>query len=120
MKITLVLPYFGQWPFWFDFFLLSCRRNPSVQWLLTSNASKLREAFARVENWRDLIYADTNQRFDEKAFSKLFIRYKSSLIRSENISRAIELKLLLLNAALLLIAELTGKTVQEISPQNGT
>lgn len=181
MKIMLVLPYFGQWPFWFDFFLLSCRHNPSIQWLLISNnpqpehlpanieyqeisfaayssfvsqkldieftpshpyklcdlkpmygflhqeelrnydfwgfcdidvifgnlrdfltpkllkndvischttrlsghlalfrnTPKLREAFARVENWKDLISADTNQRFDEKAFSKLFIRYKN-------------------------------------------
>lgn len=177
----LIVPYFGQWPFWFDFFLLSCRHNPSIQWLLISNnpppehlpanieyqeisfadysssvsqkldvkfapahpyklcdlkpmygflhqdelqdydfwgfcdvdvifgnlrdfftpklleydvischttrisghlalfrnLPKLREAFRCVDNWEDIISDETNQRFDEKAFSKLFIRYKN-------------------------------------------
>ncbi len=32
--ICFVIPYFGQWPFWFPLFLASCRANPSINWLL--------------------------------------------------------------------------------------
>ena len=33
-SICFVIPYFGKWPFWFPFFLESCRANPSIHWLL--------------------------------------------------------------------------------------
>jgi hypothetical protein len=33
MKITLLNPYFGKWPAWFDAFLLSCKFNPEIDWL---------------------------------------------------------------------------------------
>lgn len=32
-KILLIIPYFGQWPEWFPFYLESCRWNPSIDWL---------------------------------------------------------------------------------------
>lgn len=32
-SIRFVIPYFGAWPFWMDFFLASCARNPDVGWL---------------------------------------------------------------------------------------
>lgn len=31
--IRFVIPYFGRWPYWMDFFLESCRHNPSIDWL---------------------------------------------------------------------------------------
>lgn len=33
-SICLIIPYFGRWPFWFPFFLESCRSNPSINWRL--------------------------------------------------------------------------------------
>ncbi len=33
-RIRFLIPYFGAWPFWFPFFLESCRRNPTIDWLL--------------------------------------------------------------------------------------
>ena len=30
--ICFVIPYFGKWPFWFPFFVESCRANPTIQW----------------------------------------------------------------------------------------
>ncbi|QJD59014.1 hypothetical protein HG264_08890 [Pseudomonas sp. gcc21] len=36
-SICFVIPYFGAWPFWFPFFLQSCRRNPDVNWLFFSD-----------------------------------------------------------------------------------
>ncbi len=32
-SIGFVIPYFGNWPFWFPFFLESCRANPSINWI---------------------------------------------------------------------------------------
>ena len=31
-KICIVIPYFGTWPEWINYFLLSCKYNPSVDW----------------------------------------------------------------------------------------
>lgn len=38
VRIVLINIYFGQLPFWFPAFLLSCRYNPDVQWLIFSDA----------------------------------------------------------------------------------
>lgn len=32
-SLCFVIPYFGAWPFWFPFFLESCRHNPTINWL---------------------------------------------------------------------------------------
>lgn len=32
-SIILLIPYFGRWPVWFEFFLHSCRFNADIQWL---------------------------------------------------------------------------------------
>ena len=33
-KVALISNYFGEWPFWFDFFIESCRRNKKFKWLI--------------------------------------------------------------------------------------
>ena len=37
-SIGLVIVWFGPWPFWMRAFLLSCRCNPTVDWLIFSDA----------------------------------------------------------------------------------
>lgn len=32
-SIVLLMPYFGKWPAWFEYFLLSCKYNPEIQWV---------------------------------------------------------------------------------------
>jgi len=32
-QICFLIPYFGTWPFWFPFFLESCRANPDINWV---------------------------------------------------------------------------------------
>ncbi|WP_019038853.1 DUF6625 family protein [Psychroflexus tropicus] len=32
-SILLIIPYFGQWPIWFEAYLVSVRANPSIHWL---------------------------------------------------------------------------------------
>jgi len=39
-SIILLIPYFGQWPPWFEFFLHTCRFNPSIQWLFFTDCQK--------------------------------------------------------------------------------
>src|SRR5690349_17699493 len=33
-SLVFIVVYMGKWPNWFDAFLLSCRNNPSVDWLI--------------------------------------------------------------------------------------
>jgi len=40
-KICILIPYFGTWPHWFPYFLLSCKHNPSVDWYLFSDCGVL-------------------------------------------------------------------------------
>lgn len=55
--MLLIIPYFGSWPFWLDFFLLSCRRNPTVNWLIIGDSPAPADAPANVE-FRQVAYAD--------------------------------------------------------------
>jgi len=40
MRVLIIIPYFGSCPEWIDYFLQSCRYNPSVTWLIYSNIDK--------------------------------------------------------------------------------
>jgi hypothetical protein len=44
-NIVIIIPYFGKWPAWFDYFLLSCSYNSSVDWLLFTDCGKPAEIF---------------------------------------------------------------------------
>jgi hypothetical protein len=36
-KIIIIIPYFGQLPFWMPYFLLSCKFNPTINWIIISD-----------------------------------------------------------------------------------
>ena len=36
-SIIFIIPYFGQWPEWFPFYLESCRINSDINWLFFSD-----------------------------------------------------------------------------------
>ena len=36
-SIILIVPYFGEWPVWFDAFLVSVKHNPTISWLCPTN-----------------------------------------------------------------------------------
>lgn len=38
-KICIIIPYYGPWPDWFDYFLKSCMYNPSFNWVILSSNS---------------------------------------------------------------------------------
>lgn len=35
--ITLIIPYFGKWPLWFDAYLISVQANPTIDWLFITD-----------------------------------------------------------------------------------
>jgi hypothetical protein len=37
-KIAILIPYFGAWPAWIDFFVESCRANSTIDWILFSDS----------------------------------------------------------------------------------
>lgn len=37
-EITVLIPWFGEWPFWLPFYLESCRANPRVRWVLYTDS----------------------------------------------------------------------------------
>lgn len=37
-SVLIIIPWFGPWPAWMRFFIKSCRWNPTVDWLLFSDA----------------------------------------------------------------------------------
>lgn len=38
-SIAVLIPYFGQWPVWIDFFVESCRANSSIDWILFGDSA---------------------------------------------------------------------------------
>lgn len=39
-SILMLMPYLGQWPVWFDFYLESCKWNPTVDWLFFTDCGE--------------------------------------------------------------------------------
>lgn len=38
-KVAVVIPYFGNWPEWFNVFLETCRHNSSIEWVFFTDCS---------------------------------------------------------------------------------
>lgn len=39
-KIIVIIPYFGQWPVWIDYFIKSCAYNPEITWLIYTDCGE--------------------------------------------------------------------------------
>lgn len=48
-RICIVIPYFGRWPFWINYFLLSCRLNPSINWIIYTDCGCLTDSPPNVK-----------------------------------------------------------------------
>lgn len=77
-RILVLIPYFGKWPVWIDFFVESCRANSSIDWLLFSdseppanrarNVGHVRMSFAE---YKTLVSRSLEIRFDPADAYKL-------------------------------------------------
>ena len=48
-SIVLLIPYFGRWPAWFEFFLHSCRFNHDIQWLFYTDCDVPKNAPSNIK-----------------------------------------------------------------------
>ena len=48
-SICIVIPYFGQWPFWVNLFIESCRLNPTVNWLIYTDCGLIDDCPENIE-----------------------------------------------------------------------
>lgn len=39
-SIITIIPYFGKWPEWINFFIESCKHNPGVDWLIVTDCGE--------------------------------------------------------------------------------
>jgi hypothetical protein len=47
-RIVILIPYFGDWPEWMNFFIESCRANRSIDWILIGDADPPENRVANV------------------------------------------------------------------------
>ncbi len=63
-SICFIIPYFGEWPFWFPFFLKSCEFNPTVTWHLHTDCGTPEDLPPNVKIF-DSTFSDYCQRVSE-------------------------------------------------------
>lgn len=56
-SICIIIPYFGKWPFWINFFIESCRLNPTVNWLIYTDCGLIDDCPKNIEI-RVISYSD--------------------------------------------------------------
>lgn len=64
-SIVLLIPYFGKWPAWFDFFLLSCKYNPSIQWQFYTDCGIPENAPSNV-SFQSISFANYKKKVSDK------------------------------------------------------
>ena len=56
-SIVLLIPYFGKWPAWFDLFLLTCKFNPSIEWLFYTDCGAPKDIPSNV-TFKEISFAE--------------------------------------------------------------
>lgn len=69
-SIILLIPYFGKWPAWFDYFLITCRFNASIKWLFFTDCPVPENAPSNV-SFQSISFED----YKKKVSSKLEINF---------------------------------------------
>ena len=70
-KVLIIVPYFGDFPKWIDYFLLSCSKNKNIQWLLLSDSNNHPELLQNVK----IVYFTLND-FNQLATHKLNLKIR--------------------------------------------
>jgi hypothetical protein len=77
-KIAFVIPYFGEFPPWMDYFLASCRRNDSIDFILLSDNSKPEASPSNIfyhslefDEYKEIVSSRLGIKFDPESAYKL-------------------------------------------------
>lgn len=68
--IAILMPYFGEWPFWIELFIESCRKNPTIDWYFISDCGKL-DSFPDNIKYQELNF----QEYKDLVSSRLSINF---------------------------------------------
>lgn len=69
-SIVLIVPYFGKWPEWFDYFLKSCTENKTINWLFYTDCP------VPDYNLDNIIFKSISfEQYKNKVSSKLGIKF---------------------------------------------
>lgn len=60
-SIILLIPYFGKWPAWFEYFLITCQHNSSIKWLFFTDCPKPENPPANV-SFRQISFKDYKEK----------------------------------------------------------
>ncbi|SDH87116.1 MULTISPECIES: DUF6625 family protein [Winogradskyella] len=69
-SILLIIPYFGNWPLWFDAFLKSCEANPTIQWFCPTDCV-LPKAYPANITFFSTTLADLNKHVNDVVGAKV-------------------------------------------------
>ena len=64
-SIVLIIPYFGKWPAWFDLFLLTCRFNPTVEWLFYTDCGAPKRVPSNV-NFKEISFLEYKRKVSQR------------------------------------------------------
>ena len=77
-KIVFLIPHFGPWPVWINHFVESCRANPTIDWILfsdagppTNTARNVRHVTMAFTDYKQLVSAGLGVTFDPQRPYKL-------------------------------------------------
>ena len=71
MRVLIIIPYFGNWPPWIEYFFQSCQYNPSFSWLIYTDCKIPTEIPKNIQFFKKNI-----SDFNHLASSKLDLKIK--------------------------------------------
>jgi len=51
-SIVIIIPYFGSWPEWFEFFILSCSKNSTINWIFFTDCELLERSSRNLKFYK--------------------------------------------------------------------
>ncbi|GAM16241.1 DUF6625 family protein [Mesobacillus selenatarsenatis] len=64
-KILIIIPYFGEWPSWFNLYIESCKNNPSIDWLFFTDCDEPENKAENIK-YHKITFADYKKIVEEK------------------------------------------------------
>ncbi len=63
-KVLFIIPYYGELPPYFDFWLQSCKKNPKFEWLLVSDKESIRKELPNNVHYHRVSFAELQNKIE--------------------------------------------------------
>tara|TARA_B110001450_G_C17655610_1_gene495094 strand:- start:1921 stop:2856 length:936 start_codon:yes stop_codon:yes gene_type:complete len=74
-SIVLILPYFGEWPIWFDAHIKSIEANPSINWLIPTDCD-IPEKYPKNIQFIKISFEEINLFFNKQLGFDIALNYR--------------------------------------------